>query len=510
MGYAVTCAGVDITQYVEDKTMIVKSSINQVRGATLEFEVRGTGVALLKPWGEIAVTDFTNTKVFGGYLTMLDDASFALTPRQKVSCQDYTQRLLTRVVIAVYVEQGDVAVLKNLLNTYFPWVDTSQLPASTAIIPRIQFNRLDVLACVTRICSLSNYVFWIDPNKVAHYADVNSAQVAPFGISDSPDNVTTFGAHFTQHSWDYTSLTNRVYFYGGTTRSLDNVEDVSSQASGSMATFSLAYPPLPSSVVMPYTNPVSGYTYGKRAIVVTVNGNQYAAGQENYDNLIGVNNGTCVVVANRDEKHIRFAQGNIPAKGSTVTVTYQYDVPIILSAQDSQSYAAFGDWFDGRVSDQRMVDLSAAQLRATTIIEQEGFGKQTGTLSIYKPGLVAGQAINIVNGVRGISGQFLIQTVTGNNKGAGVFEYDVEYGAYNKTLQDHLTALNTLVGPEDTYNANDITNQSSSQSALVLFPDAHVQPTLTDSLYALTQSTSHGYYPGTAPAYPGFSCPGSF
>lgn len=510
MGYAITCAGVDITPYVDDKQMIVKQSVDQVRGATMDFVVRGAGVALVKPWGEVVVTDFNGVTIFGGYATMFEDNSFGLTAQQKVTCQDYTQHLLTRVVIKVYVEQGDVTMLKDLLNTYFPWVDTTKLPKNTNVIPRIQFNRLDVLACVTRICSLTNYVFWIDPYKVAHYVDINSAAQAAFNISDNPDNVTTFGARITTHDWDYTSLTNRVYFYGGTTRSPDTVEDVSTQATGNNATFSVAYPPLPSSVLMPYTNLISGRTYARQAIVVTVNGAQYAAGQENYDNLIGVNNGTFVCVANRDEKHIRFSQAYVPAKGSTVTVTYQYDIPIILSAQDQQSYAAFGDWFDGRVSDQRMVDLSAAQLRATTIIEQESFGKQTGTFVIYKSGLYPGQSITITNGVRGISGQFLIRTIEADNKGAGVFEYQVDYGAYNKTLQDHLTTLNTLVQPDDTYNSQDISNEAANTAALVLFPDAGTNTTFTDSLYSVTQSTSHGYYPGVAPAYPGFSCPGSF
>ncbi len=65
------------------------------------------------------------------------------------------------------------------------------------------------------------------------YKAPTDVSTAPFGLSDDPNFVSTFGYDVNTSTLDDNGTINRIYFYGGKNVSPDFVQDLNPQANGS-------------------------------------------------------------------------------------------------------------------------------------------------------------------------------------------------------------------------------------------------------------------------------------
>lgn len=492
MAFQITVGGVDITPYVNEKdTFQIEEALDQ-RTATCEFIVRDAGCDAILGMKEIEIFDNAGHKLYGGFAAQISDASDTKTHMLDVQGIDYTQRLSHRMCNEIFIETGDVTILRTLLIKYAPWVDLGHLPSgNTTIVPRFPLNRKDLLTAIRQLSDVTGYVFWVDNYKNANYQNPDSSVPAPFGISDHADNLKDFSGLISKHELDYTNLTNRVFVIGGTTLSSDYTQDMSVAADGTNKVFFYQYRPKGTSRLINKTHKIEVYVDGEAQVV----------GTENFNNLKPQDIYDCLV--NLDEKLLRFAFA--PRAGAKVITKYRYEIPILLAIQNIKSFRVFGDWFDAKIADNRIVDASVAQLRGQTIVNQFSFGETVGQIDdIRVGGLHVGQNIPIYNRVRNINGNFLIRQLTITSKGNGDLRYSIQYGHHNRSLIDQYHKLNIVVNPDDTFDA-DLTNEADATALLITVDDETITSTFIDAA-TFNSLANHHYYPGGG-AFPGFSVP---
>lgn len=494
MAYSVIINNVDFTQYVPENTISIDESIT-TRATTLSF-IANTNIIHQDPDSYAFKNVFVyhdTVKIFGGFVVALNDVSTSLLPRMKVECHDFTQYVDLKLANEVYVNKSDTYIIHDLLTKYVTWVDASHLGSSTTTIPREIFNRITVLAAIRRICNLTNRLFYIDFDKKASYIDPNSGSNAPYNISDTPNGLNTFPAKITTHKWDYTSLTNSVTALGGYTRSKDTTDNLYPQIDGIKTCFWLTYRPKPSSVIVNGNHIIEVKRNGTRLKCGFDNSNQFSDG---YDCLV-----------NTAEKLLKFPSALSTSTTSSLTIKYQYDIPINVVVKDPASYAKYGDWIEGKVYDSRIYDAAVAQLRAQAIIEQEKDGKEQGAFLSRFPGLRVGNVIHIKNNLRHIDGDYLINKISVRSDGNNCFWYNCSYGAYNQTIIDHVARLNTLLTPEVSIDSGSIEGDNEEDIVTRIYvanETAHATLVIDACFFDKIQGP---FYPGYC--YPGFSVSGA-
>jgi hypothetical protein len=470
----------------------------------------GAGAAILTPrlvrQGEVQILDPNGVVLFGGYVGKLSDASIATRVYTQVACYDYWQSL-TRININEVLDGiSDIAAIRYLLATYAPWIDTSLLPSwsSGTLLGRVWRNKTLQWALKT-IADQTGRQIYVTPNKQLLYVSPSQAQLAPFSLSDTPDFHTSFPHAVDSYVVDDTSLINRVTFYGGKKPTPDFTQDISTQANSSNTVFMLAYYPRKSSS-------------GK--VQVLVNGQQLNVGyvlSTGAPNTLTSQGGTADCLLDADARTITFA--NPPATGASVLCIYRYQVPLVVEVTDQTSYAFYGAWYDGTISDETVVDSATAVQRCRVMLLEQSFGQTTLQLRCYQPGLQAGMQLQVTNLVRGIDAVYIIQEVQASPVAVGVFEYAITLGAWNWNLVDVLLRLAQASANQDLAQQENVTptqvkvsNTINTSLAVVVKqlarPMAQYSPGVTTvvsqttlrrppfSLPAITANSTGAMYPG--------------
>ncbi|NOZ27957.1 MAG: hypothetical protein GXP39_07895 [Chloroflexi bacterium] len=398
MALTVTVGGVDRTANVVYESLEIRRTLGEVTDSC-RLEFYGFTPSA---WQEIVIQDGT-TKLFAGYIVSVKRDIVAGTGTIYVAeCEDYSLLFRTKLVDEHYLNQTDQAIIQDLISTYLGAEGfTTTSVASSGTIESVSFNNVTLYEAMQKIADLTGYVWYVDPNKDVHYHG-ESATAAPFGLSDSPDNVTTFG--YLEDSWqfeeDASDIRNRITVRGGI-RASDPVTE-SFSGDGTTTMFRLTNRPV------------------RSVVSVEVDGAAQSVGTDFVDS-----SGYDVYV-NYVDGVLRFATA--PAAGtSNIEVVYTYDVHVTAQRSDSSSYTKFGRWFDYIVEDKTITSQTKAEALADALLAQYADSRYSGRLVTLEQGLEPGQYVSIVNSVAGVSGSFLITDVV-TRMIEGNLAYEIRFG----------------------------------------------------------------------------------
>jgi hypothetical protein len=518
--FTITLAGQDITPYVQflpdpsdntiswpnaqpfqiDATLgqgAGNSGGNSGRAATATFLAKlgpigtavGAGTIVTRPTlvrqGEVIITDRTGVVVFGGYAGGLADASNRTQVATQISCYDYWQQLAHITINEVFDGISDIAAIRQLITSYAPWVDLSLLPAyaSTTLLGQVWRNKTLQWA-LQHIADISGNQVYIAPNRRFIYNSPTQALAAPFTLSDSPDNSTSFPFQIESVVVDDTAIINRVTFYGGKQPTPDFAQDVSTQANGSNKVFVLAYYPRKSS---------------NGLVIVTVNGSDLVVGYSlgtGTQNTLKSQGGSCDVLLDPSARTMTFDVA--PAGGASVICTYRYQLPLIIQLTEENSHAFYGQYYDATLSDETVVDSATAIQRCRVLLLEQAYGLTTVKLYCWKGGLQQGQQLLLTDTVRGINQVFIIQEVITTAISPTTARYEVTLGAWNWNLVDVLQSVAQRTALTDQTEIETITPTQVQVNTVV-------SAVLSIALNPSTR-TMGGYHPGAGLGmYPGLS-----
>jgi hypothetical protein len=470
MGLTVTLAGQDITDYVDEFTIDIQSTLPNGAGSgggsgagrstTCEFICKlgpiasaigagGTpsGTDLVRQ-GEVIVTDSTGTVIFGGYATHFEDETEpqALVVKTKVTSHDYWQDLDRIQVNEVYTGATDISIIRDIMTRYAPGIDVSLVPTTgTYSIPRRFIRSQSVMEAINKICTMTGWNAWVDPDKKLHYVSASSASSAPFGLTDDPDFIAWFSYDLLQYTTDDTAIINRVYFYGGRKVSDDFTQDLQPQANGSNKIFMTAYYP---------EDAVDGSIHVKKNGVELTVGSPFSSAANGANSKLISDGGTADVLVNKDARTLTFDVA--PADTDTLVTIYRYATPLVVVLSDTTSHAFYGRYFDGKLSDLGVLDVATAISRCRVLLAQQSFGLTTLQVTCTKGGLQAGQLLRVISTTQAIDDVFLIQKVQTKPLGGGNFQYTVDCGAWNWNLIDLLVATARDTNANDDYTDEDL------------------------------------------------------
>lgn len=522
-GFSIILAGQDITSTVDQASIDAIDALGQGSGAgaaptfqgrqsTIKLNTSlgpansalGAGQTLpgggpyLVRQGQLLIKDSNGNIVWAGYATKYTDittgvyARTSVQPFTTIEGTDYDAALDRILVNASYVALTDVQIITQTIQKYAPWIGLSFMPAvGVFVFPVKNFRNVSVQKLLRTIAGITGYMIWVDFNQQLHYVALANAQSAPFGLSDTPDFITTFPHNVQEFVIDDNSVINRVTFYGGRHNSGDFTQDVSPLANGSNKVFPLAY----------YPHPTSDGKYhvllnGVEQVIGDVNGAQTPA------NTFISQGGLANVLMNSDAHTVTF--DTAPAGGATVLVKYQYDFPLTLIVTSQASYQYFGPpYLDGFLSDDTVFDTNTALQRAKVVLSQQAFGLVTLKIDCWQPGLRSGMTVNVQNTVRALSGPYLVQQVEMEPVGSGVFVFHLTLGSWDWNLLDVMMKLANATAPSDT-SQTEVIELVDTNSAVV---NANVTSSWTknDTLYssphyarASALGDGHDSFPGFA------------
>lgn len=442
-------ATVDKTSSMREKSLKVISVITN-RINTCDFILEGTHT--LTAFDELILSNTGETiRYFAGYLTKIKRDVVGVTKVFHCEWQDYTI-LTDRVIVnEVYEDKTDAYIINDLCTKYLPEIDGSTYVSTGKTNDRIIFNRVTLRQAFNKLAHNSGMDWRLDYSKYLHYFTPET-NLAPFGISDDPDLSTTYPCYGLEYTRDATQLINRQIVQGGFYRTADT--DFELPANNQTTEFLLPY----------HLHEVDGET----DILVYVNDNTDEApnwvaqgvGIDHKDTL----GGAVDVLHNFEERLLKFGTAPLDLTRA-IKVTGRYEVPVIVQARSEESYDDYGRWFDGPIIVDKNIDSRDwAKLEAKAVLAEHAFVKEKGSFYCDYDGLVAGQRISIVNSLRAIDGNYLINKVVTRILGGTQCQYRVSFGKYNPDLVDIILAVKNQVKPFEAKRTDEVLNELFEQA----------------------------------------------
>lgn len=306
---------------------------------------------------------------------------------------------------------------------YCSYVGTMAIGAT---INRIIFNRISLRDAIERIASISGYDWYVDADKMFHYF-AKETNLAPFGLSTSPNGSTTRPFSMQSYLRDSSQLVNRVTVQGGSYFSGDTTFYLAGNAENTELHLPYKmHAPSSASALQIWRND------GSDAVPVwTV----LTVGTDYINDLISFD-----VLNNFNEKLLRFAVAP-PNLLKAVKVIGRFDVPVLVRVRDDDSYAQYNRWYDSLIVDNEITDRTWAIQKGKAMLNDLAYEKEQGALSCLDDGLRSGQLLSIVDATRGLNDTYLLQRITTRFLGNGKSHYSVEFGEYKPSLVDMLVAL---------------------------------------------------------------------
>lgn len=443
-------AAVDLTSSMVESSLVINSLITK-RIDTCQLDIRDTtGSISVANWQEIIISNTgESTRYFAGYITSVRHDIDGITKVFRCKCQDYTV-LLDRVIVNTsYSDKTGGFMLNDLFTTYLPEIDAATyVNAGGVTFDKIVFNRVTLRAVVEQIAAENNWDWYVDYDKNLRVFP-KETNLAPFGISTSPDNSTTYAAERLAYKKESLTIVNRVTVVGGYYLSADSTWD-EIPASGTQK-----------EILLPYVlEPEDGQTQ------IRIDHNTGNDGAPTWTaNTVGIDNIDALGVAgvdvlfNRDEKLLVFETA--PSElDKAVRVRARYRVPVLVRVRSEVSYDTYGRWFDGKIVNQSIVTRNAAKLAGKALLAEQALARESGTFGISdRDGLVAGQKINIVDPLRGVNGDYLINQVQTRILGGDKCVYKVSFGVYNPDLVDMLILLKAATARHEDVRDDEVLNE---------------------------------------------------
>jgi len=427
MGVVLTINGVDRSDKIRFPSLETKDRINQ-EADIARFVIEEYGDQTFRPEvnQEVIIT-VDGTRTFGGVIIELEQTiEGASIIVHEITCKDWSQHADRLRVIDRFEDTNLQTVVESLIADYaaiYGFTDTNVMGADIAIAS-VSFNELSLSECFNKLAKLTGYSWYIDPFKDVHFFKKND-EAAPFNLSGViVDGLLETSENFVWNSLvlksDFSQIRNRVKIRGGEARAEERTKLWAGD--GETDTFSTDHKFAEIPVVEVNGTPV------------TV-GVDYLNQDEDFDAMWSF-----------QQKYIRFTAGNIPAApgGGDVTniaITGIPLKPLVVQKQNNPSVVQYGVYEFVEYNDSLKTRDEALQF-AQSKLEAYSDSIRAGSFQTQTPGLKSGQTININIPSRGISEDFMIQTVTFRQESKETYLWSVEVATLKTiTMNDILIKL---------------------------------------------------------------------
>jgi len=463
MQMTITINSVDLSTSLFEKTSIDIDDVINSRINTCKLTIwDSTGSLSVSEWQEIIITTTGGaTRHFAGYIVKIGYDLVGITKIWHLECQDYTILLDKALANEKYENKTDAYILNDVFTTYLAEIDASTYVVAGKTHDWLMVNRMTLRNLVDTLARAAGYDWYVDYSKNLRYFP-KETNLAPFNISDSPDDSTSYAAEVMKYDKDASALVNRVTVVGGYYLSDDTTWDTI-PASGTQTEVALPYvlePPDGGSQILVYHN-----TGNDGAPTWTAD----TVGIDHVDTL-GV--GGVTVLFNKEEKLLKFAAA--PSElDKAVKVTARYHVPVLVRVRHEVSYDTFARWLDDKIVDPNIISRDAAKLAGKAKLVEYALAREVGSYTVTdRDGLVSGQKQNIVNTLRGISGDYLLTRVRIKWLGGTVCQYQISFGEYNTDLVDMIIALKNSAMPVIERKEDEVLNELFEQTETLTVSEA--------------------------------------
>jgi len=310
----------------------------------------------------------------------------------------------------------------------------------------------------------------VDVDKNIHFNETETDS-APFSCSDNPDLVSSFPYFDLKKNTDGSNVVNRIEVIGGTYLSED-------------ATFYLTGNGVDNRIIVPFRfhAPV-----GETSILIWRNDGTYAVpvwtaltvGAGYIDTLTGADQ----VLYYYNEKVIE-QQNVFPSLANAVKITARYDVPLRVRVTDPVSHAFYNDmWFDETIVRNDITSKETAKMVAKVRLANKAFSTSAVSFSLNQPGLKAGQIVRVVNSLRSIDADFIIQTVKSSIGVNGRLTSSVSVGTYNPDLIDLLLDLSKKVNAAPAWRDDEVLDEILQTTESMALSEVDLTTETTDPYY---------------------------
>lgn len=422
----------------------------------LEFRVNATAGRTIPDVADTIQFLEGSTKLFGGVVVERNAAyRSGILIGYTIKCKDYSHTLDRLLVIETYENMSPSDIVVDIIGTYASGFTTTNVQTTGSIIGSIKFNYQQVSRCLTDLCELIGWDWYVDADLDVHFFP-QEANVAPFNLTDSSGNYVQGSLELNASILD---LKNKIFVRGGEYKkeyTASTTPDVY-LGDGTRTLFPLAYR---------YS---AGVSVTKDAVAQTVG----------TDHLTDPT--TVGALYNFEEKFVRFTVA--PADGAVVKVFGDALVPILVSLSDDTSIASYGT-YEAVVVDKSIVSVAEAQSRARAELDKYAANAYEATFRTTTSGLVVGQAITITSTNLGVTKTFRIVRISGRCKHPDAMEYSVYLLAAGKLT---FTDIMVFLLQKDLKNL-----QISDNEVLQVLVEVTETMTLSDA--APTGSTSAAPY----------------
>jgi len=386
MSVSVTINGVDRTKQVSANTIQIQNILTRKRD-TCDFEmVNRESDPFVPIVGMEVIVYLSSTKVFGGVITELEQSA-EVSIVWKVTCTDYTRLLDRRLVPDTFSNKTVNEIIASLKADYFPAGFTINNVDCSTVIKYIGFNYLPLSKCIEQLAELTDYDYYVDPDKDLHFfkAENNLA-----GIDIQDDNGTYIYDSLTIRK-DNSQVRNSIIVRGG--EYLGSTFTSIIQANGADAIYPL------------------GYKYAD--FRATLTGRVLNVGID-YINDANLYDATY----NFQEKIIRFRESRKPTIGSDLRVSGQPYLPVIVKAKSpvdigTMSAQEGGDGvYEYLIVDKSIDSKEGARQRAYAEMKTYATTLTEGEFTTLDTTLRAGQKILVNSTTRGVNESYIINKVS--------------------------------------------------------------------------------------------------
>ena len=363
-------------------------------------------------------------KIFAGKIIRVANYAEGDVIYYEIETKDYTLDLDRILVIERFEDKTVNEIIPYIVDNYLAGTGITYNNVNCDLeVTVVVFNNLSISKCLSELCELFNYSWYIDYDNDIHFFAKND-EPAPFNIADGSENYIRDSLSIEN---DLSQLRNVVVIEGGEITS-DNERTKIHDGDGNQKSFATDYKFSKKPTVL------------VNSVEVTV-GVEFLNSDEDYICLWSYN-----------EKYIRFVSP--PISGDLIEVSGYYLIPIMAQVEDNASISKYGR-FEFKKIDKTIKTANEAKQYGEAQLSAYANTIREGGFRTYVSGLSSGQTISINLSMRGINENFLIMRVSLKMFTATEGEWTVELATL-KTLGMIAFLQSLLVGENKkvTLNAN--------------------------------------------------------
>jgi hypothetical protein len=423
MNIAVKINGIEKTNLVDWESFGIEDNINE-QPNLCNFTIKVFEGQSYKPEISDLVEVFDGlVKIFAGKIIRVGNYAEGDVVYYEIETKDFTLDLDRILVIDRFENKTVNQIIAYIVDSYLAGIGITYDHVNCDLeISVVAFNNLSVSKCLSELCELFNYSWYIDYEKDIHFFAKND-EPAPFNINNASENYIRDSLSIEN---DLSQLRNVVIIEGGEITS-DNERTKPHRGDGNQKSFA------------------TDYKFSKKP-TVSVNGIEVLVGveflnsDEEFDCLWSYN-----------EKYVRFV--NPPASGDTIEISGYYLIPIMAQVEDNASISKYGR-FEFKKIDKSIKTTDEAKKYGEAQLSAYANTIREGGFRTYVSGLSSGQTISIVLLARGLNENFLIMRVSLKMFTATEGEWTVELATL-KTLGMISFLQSLLVGENKKVTLNE-------------------------------------------------------